>query len=282
MAELSAPVVNGVLQQIEREDPNAPKTGTSDLGKEAFLKLLMCQMENQDPLNPSTDTEFVAQLATFSQLEQLQNLSSISEKSQAFNLVGKNVILTSEDSNGKETTFSGKVDFINISGSTVKLSVDGNLYDMDQLKSVIDQNYVLQKDLPGISKAEKFTYDAENPEDFSFEVKLGNGDTTASEVAIYINKQLLDSSLVKLDGTKVTIKKEAFSNLANGEYKPTVIFNDSLYTTVDDKLVITVTNSKVTEEETGNGETEDNQTGGEKVEEGENKDTSNSEIDTKK
>lgn len=246
--QLIAPVVDGVLQQIEREDTSQPKRGTSELGKEAFLQLLMCQMQNQDPLNPSTDTEFVAQLATFSQLEQLQNLYAVSEKSQAFNLVGKDVILSSEDSNGKEVKISGKVDFISISAKNqVKLSVNGQLYDLDQLKSVIDSNYVLQKGLPGISEEIQYTYDAQKPEDLNFEVNLGSGDTVADEVTLYLNGEILDSKYVKMDGNKVTISKEAFANLPNGEYKPAVIFNDSLYTTVPDKMVVNVVNSTVTE-----------------------------------
>ena len=42
------------------------KRGSSELGKDAFLQLLVTQMQNQDPLNPSSDTEFIAQLAQFS------------------------------------------------------------------------------------------------------------------------------------------------------------------------------------------------------------------------
>ena len=260
MAQLIAAVVNGVLQQIEREDPNEPKRGTSELGKEAFLQLLMCQMENQDPLNPSTDTEFVAQLATFSQLEQLQNLYAVSEKSQAFNLVGKNVILSSEDSNGREVTISGKVDFISVSAKNqIKLSVDGKTYDLEQLRTVIDDKYVLQKGLPEISEQIQYTYDAKKPEDLKFEVNLGSGDTIADEVTLYLNNQILDSKYVKMDGNKVTINSEAFANLPNGVYKPAVIFNDSLYTTVSNKVVVTVVNSTVTGEETDTGQ-EENET----------------------
>lgn len=253
MAQLGAPVVDGVLQQVEREDTSQPKRGTSELGKEAFLQLLMCQMENQDPLNPSTDTEFVAQLATFSQLEQLQNLSAVSEKSQAFNLVGKNVILSSEDSNGREVTISGVVDFISISAKNkIQMSVNGDLYDLDDLKSVIDDTYVLQKGLPGISETVKYTYDAEKPKDLTFEVDLGSGDTVADEATLMLNGQILDSKYIKMNGTKVTVSQEAFGKLPNGEYKPSIVFNDPLYTTVSDKLVINVINSSATGE--GEGE----------------------------
>lgn len=52
----------------------------SALGKEDFLKLLVSQLQNQDPLNPSDPTQFTAQLAQFSSLEQLSNMSKTLEQ----------------------------------------------------------------------------------------------------------------------------------------------------------------------------------------------------------
>jgi len=96
------------------------KTGTSTsatktadiMGKEDFLTLLVAQLQNQDPLNPDDPTEFTAQLAQFSSLEQLYNLNESmaglttaqanSEKLSALSLIGKEVSY-----NGSSFTFEG-------------------------------------------------------------------------------------------------------------------------------------------------------------------------------
>lgn len=58
-------------------EPKITEPGANtQLGKDAFLKLLVAQMQNQDPLNPQSNEEFVAQLSQFTQVEQLMDLSS--------------------------------------------------------------------------------------------------------------------------------------------------------------------------------------------------------------
>ncbi|SRR5690554_3544382 len=59
----------------EASNNKAKSTNKNDLDRNAFLKLLTVQLSNQDPLNPIEDREFVAQLAQFSALEQMQNLN---------------------------------------------------------------------------------------------------------------------------------------------------------------------------------------------------------------
>ncbi|MET1014795.1 MAG: flagellar hook assembly protein FlgD [Paenisporosarcina sp.] len=62
------------------QKPDERKTGNSKLGKDEFLKILMAQLQNQDPTNPMKDNEFIAQMAQFSSLEQMTNMTQAFEK----------------------------------------------------------------------------------------------------------------------------------------------------------------------------------------------------------
>lgn len=63
----------------------------TELDKNAFLNLLIAQLKNQDPLNPMKDQEFIAQLATFSSLEQVSNMNKNMEKSFSMGLLGATI-----------------------------------------------------------------------------------------------------------------------------------------------------------------------------------------------
>lgn len=54
----------------------AKTTGNSTLGKDQFLKILITQLQNQDPMQPMEDKEFIAQMAQFTSVEQLMNIST--------------------------------------------------------------------------------------------------------------------------------------------------------------------------------------------------------------
>lgn len=76
----------------------------SSLGKDDFLRILTTQLSNQDPSNPLQDKEFIAQMASFSTLEQMTNLNKSFEKlassqmSQYINAIGKEISWTPVES----------------------------------------------------------------------------------------------------------------------------------------------------------------------------------------
>jgi flagellar basal-body rod modification protein FlgD len=76
-------MANEVIGKVGQSTPNNSSTNTtgSTMDKDAFLKLLVTQLSHQDPLNPVEDKEFIAQMAQFSTLEQVQNLNKTMEES---------------------------------------------------------------------------------------------------------------------------------------------------------------------------------------------------------
>ena len=114
----------------------------SSLDKEAFLQLLVAQMKYQDALEPTSNTEYISQLATFSSLEEMQNLNSTMEASQATNLVGKTVIMKVTQASGETTYVTGQVDYIVRENGNTYLSVNNGLYSLDDLDTVVNEEYL--------------------------------------------------------------------------------------------------------------------------------------------
>lgn len=132
----------------------AAALGKSALGKDDFLKLLMAQLRNQDPMKPMEDREFIAQMAQFSALEATQNLSKTLESNfqvqivaQAGGMVGKYV--QADYANGQSV--KGEVKAVTLATTdgvtTPKLLVDG--YEVD-LKDVS----AISAAAPGLSSAQ--------------------------------------------------------------------------------------------------------------------------------
>ncbi|MDR0958193.1 MAG: hypothetical protein LBM16_03175 [Clostridiales bacterium] len=106
-------------------DKYKAKEKTNDLDKDAFLKLLITQLQYQDPLNPMDNQQFAAQMAQFTALEQMTNLNNQAIESQAFSLIGKTVYATAhDDTTNSSYDVTGRVESVRMSGSTALLVID--------------------------------------------------------------------------------------------------------------------------------------------------------------
>jgi flagellar basal-body rod modification protein FlgD len=104
----------------------------SILGKDDFLKLLVGQMQNQDPLNPTDGAEYMQQMTQFSILEQITNLGQTTSAAasneydqNAIALIGKEITFLKTDADGKLTTANGRVESVKFTSAGPQLTVTG-------------------------------------------------------------------------------------------------------------------------------------------------------------
>lgn len=128
--------VSNTTQTQNQTSQNATRTAKSgdDLGKDDFMKLLVTQLQYQDPMKPMEDKEFIAQMAQFSALEQMQNLNTTLSKSQATETLGKYVSWS--DDTG--TIQSGIVDGVKIVNGKTQLTVGDKTVDIEKISSIVD------------------------------------------------------------------------------------------------------------------------------------------------
>lgn len=138
-----ATVENGkVVESASQNSLKKPASSDNNgMDKDAFLQLLVAQMQYQDPLEPTSNTEYISQYAQFSQVEQMQNLAATSELARATSLVGQSVYIKTTDSSGKESQIYGKVDYVVFENNKAYLSIDEALYSIDDLDMVVDEIY---------------------------------------------------------------------------------------------------------------------------------------------
>ncbi len=142
--DIIASVENGKLNYDYTD--NSKKNGInptgSTLGYDQFLQLLCAEMQYQDPLEPTSNTDYVAQMATFSQLEATLSLTETQESANASELVGKQVILkVTSETTGQTTYVDGRVDYVLYQNGETYLSVNDKLYPASTLDTVADAEY---------------------------------------------------------------------------------------------------------------------------------------------
>jgi flagellar basal-body rod modification protein FlgD len=137
---VSAVIENGKVQ--ENYSTKSTESTSNGYDQDAFMKILSAQMKYQDPLEPTSNTEYISQYAQFTQVEQLSNMANAMSLSRASDLVGKVVIMETTNSSGETSYIQGKVDYVTYSGNKALLNIDGKEYNIDDLYAVADQDYV--------------------------------------------------------------------------------------------------------------------------------------------
>ncbi len=201
------------VDENEKEKANSNST----LGKEAFLQLLVAQMQYQDPLEPMDNTEYVSQLATFSQLEALQNMESTLSGGQATDLVGKTVMVKVTDSNGDTNLKAGVVDYVVFEGGTPYLVINEEKYPYTDLDTVVSDDYLSKMENSNLVNA-FVSYMDDLPDPLEADLSVSNKVAIAQEAYDSLTeeqKAMVGEDYVKKLNELVALMKK-LSELASG------------------------------------------------------------------
>jgi len=162
------------LEDIVKATSNKTTTATQkSLGKDDFLKMLLAQLKNQDPTQPMSGTDFSAQLAQFSQLEQLRNMSDdIKNQSLTMMTMSQTQAIGMI---GKEVSASG-INSVTANGSPVDLSY---VLDKDAAQVVVS---ILDKDGKVVKSIENYNVKA-GPNKVTWKMDAGTTGSYTYQVA---------------------------------------------------------------------------------------------------
>ena len=183
------------------------ETAGGNLGYDEFLQILCAEMQYQDPLEPTSNTEYISQLATFSQLESTLSMQNTMESSAANDLVGKYVIMKVTSSATGEVTYkSGTVEYVLHQGGETYLSIEDNLYSLDDLDTVADTDY-----MEAVALAEDFAAALELLPG-KYEVKLSDKNAIQAIRKVYDSLTSYQKSFISEDDLKAFEEIEARLN----------------------------------------------------------------------
>jgi flagellar basal-body rod modification protein FlgD len=130
----------GATTTVASDSALQPAQDRTRLTSDQFLKLLITEVQNQNPLDPLKDTEFAAQLAQFSTVEGVDQLNSsfadlllVQQLSQGASLIGKTVLYGPAGATSLKT---GTIDAAQVQNGKLQLLIGGTLVPLDQVQAV--------------------------------------------------------------------------------------------------------------------------------------------------
>jgi Flagellar hook capping protein len=112
------------------------KTKTSAMDMDDFLKLMVAQLQNQDMYNSTDNSEFMAQMAQYSMVQSLTEMTEQSKTAYSVSLIGKDVSLKETGTDGSQNIIMGTIDGVSLYNGETKIIVKGNSYDMSDILTV--------------------------------------------------------------------------------------------------------------------------------------------------
>lgn len=124
---------------IDAYDTNTvlKKSSSTSLDMQDFLTLLVGQLKNQDVTNPMDDTAFISQMAQFTTLQAMEELSRIAMAQYGASLLGKTAVVAKFDDTGKYVQDEGVIERVDFTGDETEVSLNGCIYELSSVMEVL-------------------------------------------------------------------------------------------------------------------------------------------------
>lgn len=126
------------ITNVNNFQTNNQVMSNTPYNKDMFLNLMVTQMKYQNPLEPTDEKETISQYAAFAQLEEMQNMTKEIQTTNALNLLGKKVSVEKNE-NGLIKNIEGTVESVNLKNKQATLYINGEYFDFEQVKQIIDE-----------------------------------------------------------------------------------------------------------------------------------------------
>ena len=153
---------------------NVGKSSNSTLNMDDFFSLIVAQLKNQDMYNTVDDTQYIQQMAQFSMIQALSDMSELSMTSYGVSLIGKEVTVASVKSDGSLQSIKGLVDSVTFYNGSPQVVVEGKNYSLSSVMAVKEPDIIIPK-TPETNNNQGNTGGTEGNGD-----STGSGDTTGN------------------------------------------------------------------------------------------------------
>lgn len=119
------------------------KSKGTNLGMDDFFKLLVAQLSNQDMFNNVDDTQFIAQMAQFSMVQALSDLSQASATAYSVSLIGKEATVATASADGQMLVTKGIVDSVILYNGSPQIMIEGEKFPLTSVMEVREPNIIL-------------------------------------------------------------------------------------------------------------------------------------------
>lgn len=122
---------------------SSKSSSNSTLNMDDFFSLMVAQLSNQDMYNTMDDTQFISQMAQFSMVQALSDLSEASSTAYSVGLIGKEVVIAETEDDGTVSSFKGIVEGVTLYNGSAEVVVDGTGYPLSKIMIVKEPDIII-------------------------------------------------------------------------------------------------------------------------------------------